>query len=263
VRDSLARAALAGLLALAAVPAGGAESKSGVRLLGTIVSSNPSSSQAVVLEGDKQRVVRVGMDVDGAEVVEIHADEVVLRRRAQVETLTLASYSVPPGASGHGDLPAAPAPSGYDGDPSSAAPAARAAAAPRRSASRAALALRRGARSSPARDSKESSEKEVARSNDELLAQLAMQARFAPVMDNDGKLRGVAVMNVMSDSAIERLGLQSDDVIVAIQGTPIDSSGRAMNVARGLRFTQPVKLDIERRGQPTVVMVQPGSLKRP
>jgi S1-C subfamily serine protease len=61
---------------------------------------------------------------------------------------------------------------------------------------------------------------------------------------------------------IERLGLRSDDVVVAIQGTPVDSSGRAMDVARGLSFAQPVKLDIERRGAPIVVVVQPGSLQR-
>ena len=104
------------------------------------------------------------------------------------------------------------------------------------------------------------SEGETARSNDQLLADIASQARFAPVMDNNGKLRGVAVMNVVPDSMIERLGLRSDDVVTAINGTPVDSSGRAMNVARGLGRSAPINLDIERKGVPTKVTIDPRGL---
>jgi S1-C subfamily serine protease len=79
-------------------------------------------------------------------------------------------------------------------------------------------------------------------------------------MDNDGKLRGVALMNILPDSKLERLGLRSDDVIIAVNDTPIDSSGRAMNVARSLPRTKPVKLDVERGGVRTVVNVDPRGL---
>jgi type II secretion system protein C len=260
-RDSLARAALAAALSFAALRgAGAAESRSGVRLLGTIVSSDAASSQAVISEAGKQRVVGIGMDVDGAEVVEIQADSVLLRRRGQTETLTLASVSASSGP-GAGSVPAAPAPAGDDGAPSSAPRARPAAPAPRRAAARSAIGASAGrsSRGSPTSRDKPSAPP----GNDQLLADLAAQARFAPVMDNDGKLRGVAVMNIVPDSLIERLGLRSDDVVVAIQGTPIDSSGRAMNVARQIDYAQPVKLDIERRGVPTVVIVQPGSLQHP
>ena len=263
MRDSLALAALVAVLSLAALDgARAAESRSGARLLGTIVSSDPRSSQAVISVGGSQQVVRIGMDVAGAEVVEIQPEAVVLRRRGQNETLTLASVSV--GAvGGGGSLPAAPAPAAYGPNPPASAPGGRPGAGiPSTPSARAAsgASARRGAASAPG---SKPSERDQARSNDQVLADLAAQARFAPVMDNDGKLRGVAVMNIMPDSMIERLGLQSDDVVVAIQGTPIDSSGRAMNVARGLTFSQPVKLDIERHGMPTVVIVQPGSLQRP
>jgi type II secretory pathway component PulC len=195
-------------------------------------------------------------------VVEIQADAVLLRRRGRTETLTLASVSVPSGQ-GAGSLPAAPAPGAYD-DAGPSAPRPRAAIPAPRPAARSAMgaSARRGSGGSSNSRGKPS-ERDAAHGNDQLLADLASQARFAPVMDNDGKLRGVAVMNVVPDSMIERLGLRSDDVVVAIQGTPIDSSGRAMNVARQLDYAQPVKLDIERRGVPTVVVVQPGSLKRP
>jgi general secretion pathway protein C len=261
--DSLARVALAAALSLAVLHgAGAAESRSGVRLLGTIVASDAARSQAVISEAGKQRVVGIGMDVDGAEVVEIQADSVILRRRGQAETLTLASVSVPSG-SGGGSLPAAPAPAGYEGD-SRPSPSGRPGAAPiaRRPPARAALGSA-ASRSSGGSAGAKPGPRDAAPGNDQLLADLAAQARFAPVMDNNGQLHGVAIMNVIPDSLIERLGLRSDDVVTAIQGTPIDSSGRAMNVARELDFSQPVKLDIQRHGVPTVVMVQPGSLRRP
>jgi type II secretion system protein C len=265
-RDSLARAALAAVLSLAALRAAQAvESRSGARLLGTIVSSDVRSSQAVISEAGKQRVVTIGMDVDGAEVVEIQAEAVLLRRQGRIETLTLAMASTPSGPGG-GNVPAAAAPGADDGGdtPSGADRARGAAPVARRPPARGAFgaSASRGTRgSSGSKDP--SSEKDAARSNDQILADLANQARFAPVMDNNGKLRGVAIMNVMPDSMIERLGLRSDDVVVAIQGTPIDSSGAAMNVARGLDYSSPVTLGIERRGVPAVVVVQPASLRRP
>src|SRR5262249_4491245 len=152
----------------------------------------------------------------------------------QIETLTLASVSIPSGRGG-GSVPPSPAPVDEDDDRPPSAPRAPAPApVARRAPARAAMsaAARRSARRPPG--SKDSpSDRGPARGNGQLVADLAAQPRFAPVMDNNGKLRGVALMNVVPDSLIERLGLRSDDVVVAIEGTPIDSSGRAMNVARG------------------------------
>ncbi len=251
---------LAATLVLAPSHSGrAAESHGSVRLLGTVVSSDVARSLAVIDQGGATRVLRTGGDLDGAEVLEIRGDAVLLRRGGKVETLRLASVS----RSSVGTVTSAPASPAdvQDGDSGSATESAHASGA-----SRPAPAARRAARqaaraSSAPAASAAASEADVARSNDELLANLAAQARFAPVMGDDGKLRGVAVMNIVSDSMLERLGLRSDDVITAIQGTPVDSSGRAMNVARGLSWSQPVKLDIERGGLPKVVIVDPRGVK--
>jgi general secretion pathway protein C len=206
-------------------------------------------------------VVRTGADLDGAQVVEIREDAVLLRRNGSVETLRLASLSVP-GVTGASAAPASPA-NAEDNDPSGDYASTHGS-----KASRPAPVARRAARQAASRaptapaSAAEPSEADVARSNDELLAKIASQARFAPVMDNDGKLRGVAVMNIVSDSMLEGLGLRSDDVVTAIQGVQVDSSGRAMSVARSLNWSQPVRLNIERGGVPTVVMVDPRSLQR-
>jgi type II secretion system protein C len=228
-----------------------------VRLLGTVVSSEAPRSLAVIELGGRQRVVRTGGDVGGATVVEIHSESLLLRRGDRLETLELAGPTRAT-VTAVSSNPASPA---TDDAPAAALAAAHAPGPAAPSTARWRRPARPPAASAPARDAAPRSEGEVARSNDELMANLASQARFAAVNDDNGKLRGVAVMNIASDSMIERLGLRSDDVIVKIQNTPIDSSGRAMQVARSLDRSQPVRLDIERRGVPTVVMVDPRAIQ--
>ena len=221
----MARSALLALSVLLAAAAAHAGSpRSDVRLLGTVVSSNAARSLAMVETGGASRAVRVGNELDGATVVEIRNESVVLRRRGELETLVLASVSRPGGVRGP-DVPASAAPSEAELEASAAEHARR--APPRSAPLRNASAPSRRARPvAPA--ARERSEADVARSNDELLADISRQARFAAVNDDNGKLRGVAVMNVLGDSALERLGLRSDDVVTSINGTAIDSSGAAI-----------------------------------
>ncbi len=257
-RERVAFVAALFALAVASHSAFAAERGHDMRLVGTVVSSDSARSLAVIELAGAPRTVRTGGRLDGAELIEIRSDSVLLRRAGEIETLDLASVSVSPAGQGGSVFPASPDGAANGADESAAAHSR--AARPNRPAVRARRpAARRPARP-PARAAEARTEGEVARSNDELLADLAAQARFAPVMDNDGKLRGVAVMNIVSDSALERLGLQSDDVVVAINGKKIDSSGQAMNEARALPRNRPVKLDVERRGTAIVVNVDLKSL---
>jgi type II secretion system protein C len=248
----VARSALVALgVFLSAAVAHAGSPRSAVRLLGTVVSSNSARSLAMVETGGASRAVRIGNELDGATVVEIRNESVVLRRRGSLETLVLASVSRPDSVRG-ADVPASAAPSDDELEATAAEQAHR---APPRSSSRrsASSTSRRAPPAAPA--AREPSEADKARSNDDLLADISQQARFAAVNDDNGKLRGVAVMNVLGDSALERLGLRSDDVVTSINGTAIDSSGAALRVARGIIPTQPVTLGIERRGVPQVLRV--------
>jgi type II secretion system protein C len=237
---------------LSAAVAQAGSPRSDVRLLGTVVSSNSARSLAMVETGGASRAVRVGNDLDGATVVEIRSESIVLRRRGELETLVLASVSRPANLGGS-DVPASAAPSDDELEATAAEHAHR--APPRRSPRRGASAASRRAPSAAPAPAREPSEADKARSADELLADISQQARFAAVNDDNGKLRGVAVMNVLGDSALERLGLRSDDVVTSINGTAIDSSGAALRVARGVNPSQPVTLGIERRGVPQVLRV--------
>jgi type II secretion system protein C len=223
------------------------------RVVGIVFSSQPSRSVAIVTgrEG-RQKAVHEGSDFDGAEVVAIHQDDLVLRRNGQLVTLRLddvANGSAPP-ANGAVALPASPDVVAMDDDggaQSRAAHAAHRATPPRQtSASQRASRPRERARD---KDSEES------RSNDEMLADLASMARFVPVLDDNGKLRGVAVINLVPDSLLEQMGLRSDDVITSVNGVRVDASDNALNAIRKLTPGQPATVGVERRGAPATIQV--------
>ena len=249
---------LAAALAALAFAASGARAgtpRSQVRLLGTVVSSDSARSLAMVETGGASRAVRVGEDLDGATVVEIKSESVVLRRRGERETLGLALVSRPSSARG-GDVPASAAPS----DAELAATDPEHARRPRSSPGRPVRAAAHAP--APVPDRAGAGAAAAARSNDEMLADISKQARFAAVNDDNGKLRGVAVMNLLGDSALERLGLRSDDVVTSINGVKIDSTGAALREARGIDPKRPVSLGIERRGVPQMLQVDLRNLQR-
>jgi S1-C subfamily serine protease len=68
-------------------------------------------------------------------------------------------------------------------------------------------------------------------------------------------------MNLLA-TALERLGLRSDDVVTSINGVAIDSSGAALREARGIDPKRPVALGIERRGVPLKLQVDLRNLQR-
>ena len=49
---------------------------------------------------------------------------------------------------------------------------------------------------------------------------------------------------------IESIGIRSGDVIKSINGKPIDSPNKALDLFEQLKNSSNINLDIERRGQP-------------
>jgi len=255
VREAFCALLLAGALALLTLHGvSAAEPRGAVHLVGTVVSSNPERSLAEVDEGGAARVVRVGDELGGATVVEIQRDALLLRRDGRTETLDLQSAGHAQAQSGLA-LPASPDSAAAEGG-RERGPSSRAAARPAGFGA-GSSGTRASARGAPGggRGASSRGGAGAAQTNDEIMAQLALQARFVPSLDNQGKLRGVAVLNVVPDSMLERLGLQSDDVVTAIQGVAVDSSGAALNAARSLNLAQPVTLAILRHGAPTTLVV--------
>lgn len=89
-------------------------------------------------------------------------------------------------------------------------------------------------------------EAEKARSN---INELLKQARLEPNIV-DGKTRGFAVKMVRSDSILAGLGLVVGDVVMQVNGVPLDSPEKALQIFQQLREARHISLALERGGAP-------------
>lgn len=77
-----------------------------------------------------------------------------------------------------------------------------------------------------------------------------MQARAVPNRDpNTGEINGFRVLDMQPGSIYEQLGLQRMDVIKGVNGEPVDSIQKAMEMYNTLKNGSQVKLQIERGGK--------------
>ena len=80
------------------------------------------------------------------------------------------------------------------------------------------------------------------------LEALGEQARIIPNY-RDGEYRGFKLVGVRPGSLYRALGIRSGDIIRAINGAPIDSPNKAMELVEGLRTAAQLRLTVERRGE--------------
>lgn len=218
-----------------------------LHLVGTVVAARPERSIAVIESAGRVAVLRAGDDVGGAQVQEIGKDGVVLALSGRLERLAL-SGRVAPSASGRASAAVwAPESGASVESPDEREPMLR------RVVPRAHAAPFRAAREAR-RSASESA------SPDALLASLSGQARYAPVQDASGALRGLALLDVRPDSALERIGLRSGDVVVSVAGVKLDQGSRAFDALRALDPSAGGEVLIERQGVPTRIAVPPGAL---
>lgn len=82
------------------------------------------------------------------------------------------------------------------------------------------------------------------------LSSVLMQARAVPNRDpNTGEINGFRLLDMQPGSIYEQLGLQRMDVIKGVNGEPIDSIQKAMEMYNTLKNGTQVKLQIERGGK--------------
>ena len=220
-----------------------------LHLVGTVVAAQRERSIAVIESAGKVAVLRAGDVVGGAELREIHKDGVVLALSGRLERLSLSGRAAPtatgrataavwaPESEAGADSRDQSEPRLRRATPPARATPARAARQPRRSASSASSA-----------------------SPEALLASLSGQARYAPVQDASGALHGLALLDVRPDSALERIGLRSGDVVVSVAGVKLDQGSRAFDALRALDPSAGGEVLIERQGVPTRIAVPPGAL---
>lgn len=82
------------------------------------------------------------------------------------------------------------------------------------------------------------------------LASLLQQARSAPHRDpRTGEIDGFTILDFQPGSIFEQLGLNRMDVIKAVNGEPVDSPAKAMELYNALKNSDSVSLQIERGGK--------------
>ena len=87
-------------------------------------------------------------------------------------------------------------------------------------------------------------------------AELASNVRIDPVINN-GQIAGVRVSAANGDAAlISRLGLQPGDIVIAVNGIPVDSVARGQQIVESLGNAGSVRVTVSRGGVPTEISVQ-------
>lgn len=82
------------------------------------------------------------------------------------------------------------------------------------------------------------------------LASLLQQARSAPHRDpRTGEIDGFTVLDFQPGSIFEQLGLNRMDVIKSVNGEPVDSPAKAMELYNALKNSDRVSLSVERGGK--------------
>jgi general secretion pathway protein C len=82
------------------------------------------------------------------------------------------------------------------------------------------------------------------------LSSILMQARAVPNRDpNTGEINGFRILDMQPGSIYEELGLQRMDVIKGVNGEPVDSIQKAMEMYNTLKNGSQVKMQIERGGK--------------
>jgi general secretion pathway protein C len=82
------------------------------------------------------------------------------------------------------------------------------------------------------------------------LSSVLMQARAVPNRDpNTGEINGFRILDMQPGSIYEQLGLQRMDVIKGVNGEPVDSVQKAMEMYNTLKNGTQVKMNIDRGGK--------------
>lgn len=82
------------------------------------------------------------------------------------------------------------------------------------------------------------------------LSSILMQARAVPNRDpSTGAINGFRILDMQPGSIYEQLGIQRMDVIKSVDGTPVDSPAKAMELYTTLKSAPKISLQVERGGK--------------
>lgn len=77
---------------------------------------------------------------------------------------------------------------------------------------------------------------------------ILMQAHAVPFKDSTGAIKGFKILSIVPGSVYETMGFQPNDVIVGVNGEPMNSIARAQELYAAAGTAQEVNIEIERGG---------------
>jgi len=223
------------------------ESELPVELVGTLVGEDPESSMATLSVSGENKLSWIGTELlDGqATVVGIAPRHIVVREGNTLKAIRLWSDRVAAGKAGKGGP-------GRKGS-------ARGGTTGRPTPPRVATSPTKPATAKGKKDFSKGVKKtgpydyqiDRVMLDEQLqdLSKLGSQARVVPNYRN-GKYEGFKLVGVRPGSLYRSIGVRSGDVIKSVNGKPIDSPNKALELFEQLKASSSIQLEIERRGQP-------------
>lgn len=208
--------------------------RSDLELLGTIVAG--SRSLAVIRMGGEVKTYRLEGDIPGGRIEQVRRNEVTIRNHDRSLTVLRLLEAATAGGSTSGSA-ASVSPSRSAMAASRAAPGGQATAGPAGDAVRSAGSNRWVVARSTAN---------AARDN------LGEQLRLVLMQPNlvDGKTDGFAIRRIQPSSLLAQMGLQRDDIVKRVNGMPLDSPEKGLQIMQQLREARQITVDLVRAGKP-------------
>jgi general secretion pathway protein C len=218
------------------------ESELPIELLGTLVHNDAETSMATLAIDGKNELAWVGTSLlDGqAEVVAIAPRHIIVKEATVLKVVKLWSDKAATPAPDRAGIPGSPR------DPGGAQPA-RPRPVPQADAGEDKPDYAAGVKKTGPYDYE--LDKGMLDQQLQDLSALGTQARVVPNYRN-GKYEGFKLVGVRPGSLYRSIGIRSGDVIKSINGRPIDSPNKALELFDQLKSSSALNVEIERRGQP-------------
>jgi general secretion pathway protein C len=204
-----------------------------IKLMGAMVAKRSEHSMALLRDDGSSETLVSGVGdyiADGAELIEIRRDRVIIRRNGRLEYIRMDKS--------------------IGGDPSATpvSTATRATARPTKSKSRPSKLKKAGESVKKVNENEFEVERSAIEEQLNDKQALARQGRVVPNYKN-GKRDGLKLVGISPNSVYSQLGIQSGDVIQSVNGKKITTSQQAMELFDKMRSENKVSIEVERRGQ--------------
>ncbi|QDG50108.1 PDZ domain-containing protein [Persicimonas caeni] len=208
-----------------------------MKLMGAMVADNPEYSMALIRDDNSSETLVLSpgdLVTNGAELVEIRRDRVILKRNGRLEYIRMdKTIGGDPSATTASTLDRTPRPTPIKQPPRTRRASTRGSAGDSiKSVGRDKFEVDRNAINKQIEDKQD----------------LARQGRVVPNYKN-GKRDGLKLVGISPNSVYSKLGIQSGDVIHSVNGKEINTSQEAMELFERMRDSGDVTVEIERRGQ--------------